>query len=276
MKYDLAALARRARSIRRKSITLRDIIPPAVLATNLFQRCYSPVVSHWTAAIPRIMAEYERTLSTMTTDSPADVQREIGAAESGFLRLILFIEPKLRDWAVSTERWWRGRWRGAVLSATGVDLDTLIGPEDVRDTLEVTIARNVALVKDVSQQAQQRMSDAVFRGLTQRKPAQEVAAELREAVAMGRARSIRIASDQMTKLTSALADERQAQAGIDTVEWRSSHKRHPRPHHAARDGKLYDRETRRAIDGSETVPADDWVSRPPFCGCRTLSRISFD
>ncbi|WP_324699798.1 hypothetical protein [Novosphingobium sp. RL4] len=55
MKYDLATIIRRANpGIRRKSIVLRDIAPPAVLATNLHRSVYKPVADAWTASADRI------------------------------------------------------------------------------------------------------------------------------------------------------------------------------------------------------------------------------
>ena len=88
------------------------------------------------------------------------------------------------------EAWHRARWRGAVLTATSVDLQTMIGPADVRETVEAVIQRNVGLVRSVSDETRRRIGDAVFRGLQKRTPAREVARELREAVAMSRRRAL--------------------------------------------------------------------------------------
>lgn len=276
-RFDLRVMAMRANPGRRKrDVTMRDIVPPSTFATNLYQRAYQPIVRHWEAAIPRIMASYTRTLASMTTDAPADIQADIDGTADSFLRLLLELLPELSDFVLRTEAWQRGKWRGAVLSATGVDLATLLGPADVRETLQAVIARNTALMRDLSSQAQSRVSDAVFRGLTERQPADDVARELREAVGLSRDRARRVASDQMQKLSSALADERQREAGIEQVEWRSSRKKHPRKHHEARNGKLFYLNSRKAVDGSETVEAGDWVGQPPYCGCRTLAHITFD
>lgn len=266
MRYSLAAMTRRTRNPRRSAIVLRDIVPPATLATDLFRSAFLPVIQTWEAAIPAIVAEYERTLSAMTTDAPADVEAQLSFVEQEVNRLLLVLTPRLRDWALRVERWQRGKWRGAVLSATGVDLQTLIGPEDVRETLETTINWNVALVKDVSAQAQQRISNAVFSGLNERKPSREVAKEIREATGMARRRSINIASDQLSKVTSALADERRREAGIDTWKWHHSGKLHPRAEHQARNGKEYT---------DATAPAD-LPGRLPFCGCRSQAVLTFD
>ena len=266
MRYDLPELAKRAKNPRRKSITLRDIVPPAMFATNLYARCYRPVVTLWTNALPRIMQRYEQTLSTMTTDAPADVQAAIDGTADDFLRLLIELIPELRDWVLRTEVYQRDKWRAAVLSATGVDLLTVLGPEDVRETLETVIARNTALIRDVSSQAQARISNAVFQGLTQRTPAAEVAKQIREATGMARRRSINIASDQLSKLSNSLADERRREAGVNEWEWVHSRKLHPRESHIARNGKIY----------SDANPPPTMPGQEPFCGCRQRAHITFD
>lgn len=265
-RFNLAQMARRQRNIRRSSIALRDIAPPATLATDLFRGSYLPVITAWTDALPRIEAAYARSLSEITQDSPADVRAEIDGAAAAIDRLVLLLSPGLRGWVLRVEQWQRGKWRGAVLSATGVDLQTMLGAGDMRAPIETAIEWNTALIRDVSAQAQQRISNAVFDGLRNRTPAREVAKSIREAADMGRARSVRIASDQLIKITSSLAEERRREAGIDTWRWRSSHKLHYRPEHAARDGKEYT---------DETTPKD----RPgqlPYCGCRGQAVITFD
>lgn len=266
MRIDLPALARRAKNPRRKSITLRDIVPPAIFASNLYARCYRPIVTLWTNALPRIMAQYERTLSSMTTDAPVDVQAAIDGTADDFLRLLIELIPELRDWIVRTEAWQRDKWRAAVLSATGVDLLTVLGPEDVRETLETVIARNTALIRDVSSQAQARISNAVFQGLTQRTPAADVAKQIREATGMARRRSVNIASDQLSKLSNSLADERRRKAGINEWEWVWSRKKHGREEHIARNGKVF----------SDNNPPPEMPSQLPFCGCRSRAVITFD
>lgn len=267
MRYSLATLTRRITpGMRRRAIVLRDIVPPATLATDLFRAVYAPIVQTWARHADTIIAEYERSLGQLTTDSPSDLQARLAAAETEMERLYILLDAAVQDWAVRSEKWQRGKWRGAVLSATGVDLQTLIGPEDVRATLDQIIAWNTSLIRDVSAQARQRIGNAVFSGLNERRPARDVAKEIREAVAMSRRRSVGIASDQLTKLTSALADERRREAGIDRWKWRSSHKRHFRPEHAARDGKVYS-------DGDAPT---DLPGRLPYCGCRSQAVLELD
>lgn len=264
MSYDLAAMARRANpGIRRRAIVLRDIAPPAVMATNLYRATYARVIAAWTAALPRIEDAYERTIGELTTDAPADVKAEIDGASEQVNRLLLLLTPELRDWALSIEKWHRGKWRASVLSATGVDLDTMLGPADMRASLETTIEWNTSLIRDVSDQARQRIGNAVFDGLRNRKPARDVAKAIREVVDMGRDRSRRIAADQLNKLTASLADERRREAGIDTWRWRWSHKQHGRPEHMARDGREY----------TDATAPQDLPGQLPYCGCRSQAVI---
>lgn len=320
MRFDLATLARRQRNIRRSRIVLREIAAPATFGSNLYARCYRPVVALWQRRADRIITGYATSLlsfqdspmhkdeagyslfppqfppsesddqnslpgsdsrpmirdevsrsipygsACLTTDSPADIQREIDEGQSEFQRLFMELEPELRDWLIRVESWQRGRWRGAVLSATGVDLQTLIGPQDMRDTIEAYLRWNTALIRDVSDQTRKRIADRVFAGLTQRKPARDVAREVREAVGMARDRSQRIAADQLSKISNSLADERRREAGIDTWVWMHSRKRHPRADHQARDGREY----------TDATAPQDTPGQLPYCGCRSRAVVRFD
>ena len=278
MKYDLRSIAKRAGARRSKS--LRDIAPPATLAGNLYRSVYRPVIQAWSGFIPQILDTYARSLSELTQDSSADAAREFEAMEQELSRLLLLIGPRLTEWALQVEKWQRGKWIGAVLSASGVDLKTMLGVGDVRATLENTIARNLDLVKDVSAQAKQRMSTAVYDGLRNRTPARDVAKELRKAVDMGRDRSLRIASDQLTKVTGALNDERRNQAGLSEWHWKHSGKARPRHDHKARDGKLYSDDPKQVgkVIAGQTVlkPPQDRPSQLPYCGCRALAYLNLD
>ncbi|WP_333571322.1 phage minor head protein [Sphingomonas sp.] len=282
MRYDLAAMAARAKPGRRKPITFRDTPPPAMLAQSLFARAYRPMLDRWNARIPAIVVEYARTLSAITTDSPADLQAQLDAASSEMERLFILLDAAVRSWCLETETWSREAWRGAVLSATGVDLGVFLGPEEVRETLESYIGWNVRLIRDVSSQAAKRIGDAVFAGLQNRTPAREVAKQIQEAMGMSRRRALGVASDQLSKVTSALADERRREAGLSVWKWRHSGKKHPRSWHVQRNGNLYSDDPAmvgREVDGKtvETPPAaDDLPGRPPWCGCRSSAVLILD
>lgn len=280
MKYDLAAMARRQSNIRRKSITIRDTPMPAVLSSDLFASAYKPVLALIERYAAIVNAEYERSLSALITDSGDDLTNIFERMGQELASLVLLLRPAMRDWAIRVERRSRDAWRGAVLAATNVDLQTMLGPEDVAQTLETTLNWNVALVRDIGDQARQRISSAVFSGLTNRTPAREVAKQIRESTGMARDRSLRVASDQLSKITSSLADERRRAAGIATWMWVHSQKAHPRAAHVARNGHIYSDDKADiggVIDGKTVEPVPP--TRPgqePYCGCRARSVISFE
>lgn len=257
MRYDLAAMVRRSSNRRKRTILFRNIAPPAVKASDLYTEVYAPVLAIWEAAIPAIMAQYGQTLAMMTRDSPEQVSSTIGAVEGEASRVVLGIKLRLSQWALRFEAWHRGKWRTAVKFATGLDIGLMIGPGDMQITLGAAIERNVSLVKSVSEQVRQRIGEAVFRGLNQNSTAAEVTKEITNAVAMGRDRAKRIASDQLVKINASLNRERRREAGIDTWQWVSSHKLHYRPEHKARDGKRYD-----DADAPQDLPG-----MLPYCGC---------
>lgn len=270
MRFSLSELTKRQSKPRRKAITLRPIVAPASKASDLFA-IYQPVIAAWQEALPAIEAEYARTLSAMTTDAPADLAVQISQPEAQAATVLLTVRARLARWAAIIEAWHRSRWRANVLTATRVDLATLIGPSDARETLETVIERNVGLIRSVSDETRRRVSDAVYRGLQNRTPARELARELREAVAMERRRALRIAADQTVKVTAALNEERRRQAGVMAWEWVHSGKKHPREDHRARNGLLYSDDP--ADAGTEyegkTVrkPPEDKPGQLPYCGC---------
>lgn len=159
-------------------------------------------------------------------------------------------------------------------AGTGVDLSTVLTAQPVQETVEAWLARNAALVRDISTQAQGRISDAVFRGYQQRLPIRDVAKEINEAVGLGRKRAVRVAADQSSKFSAALDQERQAEAGIEKFRWRHSGKIHPRSRHKQRDQHLfYLASGKSADDKSSAIPADDRAGMAPWCGCREMAYI---
>lgn len=264
MNIDLAAMARRATNTRRREIVLRPIPAPSAKASDLFASVYSPVLSVWNEAIPAIMQEYERSLAQLTTDAAPEIGARIEAVEGDLLRILVTLRGRIGQWSRTVESWHRARWTRAVLSATKVDLKTMLGPQDVRTTLEAVVERNVGLVRSVSDQARTRIGEAVFQGLRERKPAREVAAQISEATGMARRRALNIASDQTSSLAAELQKERAIQAGLEYYIWRHSGKQHPRPEHKARDGKTF----------KYGEPEGDEPSMAIHCGCTAQATLN--
>lgn len=243
-------------------------------------RVYMQVVNHWAGMRASLLTQYEREISirdsvpgiaiadnTLVSDSIDDINATLEEGTSWFNRLVITLEAGITSWALGVEAWQRGKWRGAVLSATGVDLDTMLYAGDVAETVQSRILANLELIKDVNAQQRQRMAQVVFNGLNQRLPARDVAKQLAEVTGFGRKRSLLIASVELQKIATALSNERAHQAGVgDKYEWVHSKKKHPRDWHKSRNGKTF---SNRAKPGSpEYIPPDDRAGIPIRCGCR--------
>lgn len=258
-------MIRRAGKTRQREIVALPIVPTKAQATDLY-RIYNRVVTQWAQlARQRILPVYERTLSTLVRDTPDEVKGEADAVAAAMSRLVLTLNASLEDWVVRIEQWHRGRF-GTLFTPVGVNLETLLSRGDVFDTLASVLAENIALITSLNDQMRGSISGAVYRGLTNRSTAADVAREIRNATDIGRKRAVLIASDQLQKLTGRLDEERQKQVGSDEFEWMHSHKRFPRPDHVVRDGKRY--------KWDSDIGRNDPPGRRIRCGCRAKAVIS--
>lgn len=224
-------------------------------------RLYLAVMRVWAEGIrDEILPEYRASLTELITDSPSSLRAKIESINNRAVRATLVFEGLFSRWASRLAGRHLKKIIASLKYSANVDLSTQMGPRDVAGTLEDVIQRNVALVRNVSDQARGRISDIVYRGLQLRTPAREVAKEIEVALGMGRERALRIAQDQATKLAGALDAERQQQLGMDSFEWLHSRKLHPRKEHVERNGKEF--------RWDSVVGRTDPPGYLPFCGCK--------
>jgi SPP1 gp7 family putative phage head morphogenesis protein len=261
VKFSVARIIQRLRRTRRKQVVLAPVVPTAAQRRSL-ETIYMRVVRQWgREALEQIMPAYERALAVTDgmRDSVDDVEGVTEATAAAMRRLVLTLNASLEDWAVRVEEWHRQRF-AQLFTASGAKLDMLLGRGDVRATLQAVLAENVSLIKSLDDQMRNGISGSVFRGLTARSPAREVAREIRKVAGIAARRAELIAADQLQKLTGRLDQERQEQVGIKRFKWRHSGKRNPRPEHVARDGKIY--------RWDSAVARSDPPGRAIRCGCR--------
>ena len=262
MKIDLAAQARAA-GVRRNQVELREIEPTKAQETDL-SRAYMRTVRVWAdGARDRILPAYSAALArqtSITADRAGDVEVEIEAVDGEAVRSVFTFRGLFQAWADALQRWHLGRIVSALRYSTNVDLSTQLHSADVAETIEDSLARNVALVRDISDQARGRLSDIVFRGLQNRTSVKDVAKEITTALGFSRDRALRVAADQTQKLSASLDRDRQLQLGMTKFEWVHSGKKHYRPEHLARNGKVF------AWSGE--VARNDPPGFAPFCGCK--------
>lgn len=179
------------------------------------------------------------------------------------------LQLRIRGWAGKMDEHHRAKFAEGILAASRVDMSTVLNPRDSEDTVASAVAWAIDLIRDLGDEVRKRLASIVLQGVQQRLPPREVAKSIMEAQAMSRRRAINIAADQANKLNSALDEARQEEAGIDHFIWRHSGKVHARPHHKARNGKLFKQRDKRIRPG-------DFPGQPPFCGCVRQAAIVDD
>jgi SPP1 gp7 family putative phage head morphogenesis protein len=265
--YDLAAIAKRS-TRRHKSAAAAPIVPTQAKQDEL-AAIYLEVVRAWAAGLKSdVLPAYGALIDKLTRD---DEQTGLAGALqtlAGQLgSVVTSLRPRLARWINAFSGWHDNRFAQTVNAAVGVDPKVFMSPTEIAATIDVALERNAALVKDVSDQMQGKIAQAIWAGVSQQKPRDAMAKELAEVVGISRKRAKRIAVDQTTKLSANLDEIRQKEAGLEEYKWRSSHKLHPRPWHAERDGKVFD---------FTEIPADDMPGIPPFCGCKKQPWINLD
>lgn len=257
VRYDLALMARAAG--RRKSLTLRPIVPTAVMSNDL-AAIYLLVVRAWrNAAAELVLPAYEAALSNLVKDEEADrVTAALNGAEANAYRVSAGLSENLRRWTVRVEKWHRGKFTAGVEAASDLKVAGVVMEADATESLALAIERNASLIRSISEESRQRISQSVWQGLTNKAPRREIARQISEAVGMERDRALRVAVDQTNKLSGDLDQLRQTQAGISEYIWIHSGKVHFRPVHKARNGKRF---------SWDKPPADGHPKTLPFCGC---------
>lgn len=249
MAIDLPKIVK-AKRLRRRAILLATFDLPSGMADDLF-RLYNRVPRAWAilaneqivpaykAALTLAVRKLHDSAASLTVDDVPGLGRAIDDADEKLSRLILRLTPELRDWTVRAEAYHRRKFVGAAKTAANVDLSTILTIDDQATTLRAVLEANVSLIRSVSDDIRKATAESVFRAFTGRRPIRELAKELNEATGLGRRRSLIIARDQTTKLAATLDRNRQEEIGITDFVWRHSGKVHYRPHHLARDGKVF-------------------------------------
>lgn len=258
----------KAANPRRRVLRLRPIDPTASQERDL-AAIYVRAPAVWRKGSPAIVAQYG---AEMMRVSDGMVRDDVGFI-SAVIALIAgdaeadetYWQQLFTAWANSMSQWHMQRIISDLKYNADIDISTMISTGDTAETVDIFVARNMALIRDVSDQTRAKISDIVMRGMSNQVNTRLVAKEISEAVGLSRKRSLRIAADQTNKLSAALDRNRLVQLGFDGIIWRHSHKRNFRPEHKARDGKFF--------KWDSVVMRTDPPGFQPFCGCHSTGEM---
>lgn len=141
---------------------------------------------------------------------------------------------------------------------TGIDFTGLMRDEDLQQAVDEAIAANVGLIKSIPEQYFDKIEQAVMAGIQGGTLNDTLADDLQKAYGISKSRAKLIATDQLGKINSRLAQIRQQKLGITHYTWSTSHDERVRHEHKLRDGKLF---------AWDKPPSDGHPGQPIRCRC---------
>lgn len=250
---------------RKRPIEFREIVPTKTQADEL-AAIYLRVVRLWRDAGARIVAAYDPPPITTTNDGVTEIEAELAATSTTVNAVIVSLTADVDGWINRLARWHTRRWADRVKTGTGVTIDMFLTTRAIEAELKASLAWNTSLIRNVSDQVRDRISNIVWAGWRAGTPRREIAKQINEAVGLGRKRSMRVAVDQTTKLAADLDRARMLESGIQDWVWVHSRKTHPRMDHVRRNGNEYNWITNRPPD----LPG-----QLPFCGCKARAILKW-
>lgn len=236
MKFSVSQLAR-DRGVRRKSVRLPRIRPTNVLENDLLA-IYRDGQKSWDALCRKIIDVWT-TPEIVKDASGADISWLVDQAQRESDNTMIYQTEKLGRWVARTGSWHGAKTISGVKSALGVDIAPYIRLGDVRPVLDESIRANVALIRSVNAENRSRIEQIIYDGFVNRRTKKYITDELAKAMGITKRRARLIANDQAFKLGIALTGYRNEQMGVSSYGWRHTPNEHPRPHHVARNGQVF-------------------------------------
>lgn len=176
------------------------------------------------AAVPaghRARALIEGTARQLTKEWPnerlASIATQMGKKTSDFQKAQLFAQ---------------------VRASIGIDIGTIVD-RGIGARIAQFAAQNVSLIRSVQTKYFSDIEQIVLAGISDGSRASDISEDILGRVDVAESSALRIANDQIGKLTGQLNMVRQEQLGIDTFTWRTVKDNRVRPEHADLDGESF-------------------------------------
>lgn len=161
------------------------------------------------------------------------------AVEAELAALLTHAERAVRGLLTSEAKWTSETFTKHVRSVMGIDLGAVIREEDLQDYLDAAVARNVGLIKGLSDDGAKALRAAVAEAYINGDSRDRLEALIRKRTGFMKSRAELIAQDQVAKVSSEVNEIRQRQAGVEEYIWETSRDERVRPRHRHLQGKVY-------------------------------------
>lgn len=131
------------------------------------------------------------------------------------------------------------RFNASIRTATGIDIAALIDPSAQDGLLQTIVEQNTSLITSLSDDAQYRIEQAVYRAKAQKQSVTELSKEIQKQLGIVKSRADLIAVDQIASINADLNEARQKAIGIDSYSWSGKLDKRERPLHKRLEGNIY-------------------------------------
>jgi len=153
--------------------------------------------------------------------------------------LLVPVAKRFNDAFRDEEERHREEFTATARKALGVDLKALVAQPEVQPHIQLATRRNVALVKNLSDDVARRLENTLLQEITAGSTNRSIEKTISESFEFGKSRARLIARDQAAKFNGTLNRVRQTEAGIDKYQWSTSLDERVRSEHRVREGVTY-------------------------------------
>lgn len=253
--------------------------PPAMLypamLENKHARDLRSVVDKWKQQVkmvlfPMLVQEFGGVKQTRH-DAKPKIKEFVSVIDlMSFDNALITAIPTITTNALNVANWNQQKWQKVVSSVMGVTVATPVKGIDV--AMEDFVERNVALLKDTSQQVKTQIKLVIADGLKKGWTADRIASKILSGTDLERGvfkkaetRATLIARQQVGQYTSWMNQKRQTALGVNKYRWRGMLDQRERPEHRAREGQVF----------SWDRPPEDGHPGEPY-NCRCYPEAIFD
>lgn len=208
---------------------------------NLEREYARAIIAVMSDAHARVMRLYPRTDGVRQDAGEATIGRELEGIRVDTFRIISRKRAGLVAQGIGK------RVHRFTDDAIGAQVKAVIGinplagapPTDPVSILNPWVADNVALIRTVPERYFTQVQSIVSESVVIGRRADKVRELLQERFDVSKTNAIRIARDQISKLTGAITEVRQRSLGIDAYIWRTSNDERVRESHALNEGERF-------------------------------------
>lgn len=219
--------------------------------------------------LPYLKADQEAYVLDGIGDNLATIFRRLNQQFTG-AAVLGFAESTSREMVTGTSKANKSRFDKAVKAATGINLGAVIAEEGIQDFVELSVNKNVSLIKSLPEEYLKQVETIVNNGVINGSRYSDIAKQIQAKTGStnsklaGRIKTI--AMNEVSTINAQISQRRATSLGVERAIWRTSEDEVVRECHKARNGKEFDlkKGLYSSCDGLSLLPGEQINCRCSF------------